>query len=369
MALHFEQRQRPCDRKNWLEPGLDGFWRRDDRESHSAFRSVACDVREHAVSRISSRSRSGGLTLIELLVALAVGLLVVLAAVAALTVARRGFTTVDAASQLRDSGRFAADMIQRIGVQTGYRDVFFAATSRTGGGDPAPDIVGFNNAKVDLTNPLTSSTARATTEVGYGSDVLVLRYQTAQANTMAVDATLRKVADKTMIDCAGNAPEEVVDIDNAAARDTRMASIFHVAINQGEPALMCTYQDPTSLVWTSVPIIQGVENFQVLYGVDGVTANTATALTAPAPNVPNGYLRADQIAVAGNTVATNANWRRVRSLRIGMVLRSAPGSSQDTAAQTFFPFGPAKSSGSGATGSAFASANDPGTTFGPTPDG
>ena len=52
-----------------------------------------------------SQQHMRGLTLIELLVAMVIGLVIVLAAVAALTVARRGFNTVDAASQLRDSGR------------------------------------------------------------------------------------------------------------------------------------------------------------------------------------------------------------------------------------------------------------------------
>jgi len=309
-----------------------------------------------------------GLTLIELLVAMAVGLVVVLAAVSALTVARRGFTTVDSASQLRDNGRFAADMIQRIGVQTGYRDVFFAATPRQPSTtDPAPSIMGFNNAKVNLTSPLTSSTARPATEAGTGSDVLIMRYQPAQIHTMTVSST---DADKTMIDCAGNAPATVADINTVAARDTLMASVFSVGINQGEPTLMCTYYDSATSTWLSSPIVQGVENFQVLYGVDGVTAGTVTPSTAASPNVPNAYLRADQIGVTGNSTATNANWRRVRSVRIGMVLRSAKGAAQDSQAQTFYPFGPTKGSATGTTGSAFTDAtNDPGTVFQPTPDG
>jgi type IV pilus assembly protein PilW len=85
--------------------------------------------------------------------------------------------------------------------------------------------------------------------------------------------------------------------------------------------------------------------------------------------VPNAYLRADQMAVASNSAATNANWRRVRSVRIGMVLRSAQGAAQDSQAQTFYPFGPTRSSATGSAGSAFASSNDVGTVFQPTPDG
>ncbi len=319
------------------------------------------------MSATSSRRAVRGLTLIELLVAMAVGLVVVLAAVSALTVARRGFTTVDAASQLRDNGRFAADMIQRIGVQTGYKDVFFAATSRQATTtDPAPSVMGFNNAKVNLTSPLTTSTARPSSEAGTGSDVLVMQYQVAQTLTLTADTG----ADKSMIDCAGNAPATVANVNDAGARDARVASIFSVGLSQGEPSLLCTYLDAATNTWMSSPIVQGVENFQVLYGVDGVTAGVAPAANAPVPNVPNAYLRADQMSVPGNAAGTNANWRRVRSLRIGMVLRSAKGAAQDAQSQTFLPFGPAKSGATGAAGSAFANNDDDdGTVFTPTPDG
>ena len=325
---------------------------------------------------MTARTRSmRGLTLIELLVAMVIGLVIVLAAVAALTVARRGFTTVDAASQLRDSGRFAADLIQRVGAQAGYRDVFIAAGLTSDDAARDANVGGFNNALLDATNPTTASTARTTGVVGYGSDILVLRYQASQLYSNSEDSTKAVVADQTMIDCAGNTvasvpnPKDTDPAKVAQAYDRRIVSIFHVAISQGEPALMCTYSSTGAAPWTTVPVIQGVENFQLLYGVDGVTANTAPSATAAAPDVPDSYLRADQMTVAGSANDTKANWRRVRSVRVGMVLRSAPGSSQDMAAQTFLPFGAAKGTASGDLGSAFANSADAGTSFQPTPDG
>jgi len=312
------------------------------------------------------------LTLIELLVAMAIGLIVVLAAVASLTVARRGFSTVDAASQLRDSSRFAADLIGRVSVQAGYRDLFIAASAASVDPLRIPNVTGFNNAFIDAANPLTASATRTAGVDGYGSDVLILRYQAAQLYSMYEGSSLTSggVSDQTMIDCAGNASTTVPDpMSTNPGPTVLVASIFHVAINQGEPALMCTYSDTGAAPFVTRPIVQGVENLQVLYGVDGVTAGTAPATAASSPNVPLSYLRADQLVVTGDTVATYANWRRVRSLRIGMVLRSAPGSAQDPVSQSYFPFGAAKASATGATGSAFSSANDPGTTFTPTPDG
>jgi len=324
--------------------------------------------------RPGARRSASGLTLIELMVAMVIGLVIVLASVAALTVARRGFTTVDAASQLRDNGRFAADLIQRIGEQAGYRDFGIAAGFVSTDATREPSIAGFDNSLLNAATPTTAATTRTAGVAGYGSDILILRYQASQLYPNTEDPLLATVSDKSMIDCAGNNVATVADPRTAdAATDSRIVSIFHVALNNGEPTLMCTYS-PTGAAgtWTTVPLVQGVENFQVLYGADGVVANAVLppAVAASAPDVPDRYLRAGQMGVAGAANDTRANWRRVRSVRIGMVLRTPPGAAQDRNTQTFFPFGAAAGASGGAPGSALAStSDDPGTSFTPTPDG
>lgn len=306
-----------------------------------------------------------GFTMVELLVALVISLLIALAAISALNVTRQGFNTVDSASQLRDNGRFASDLIQRIAVQSGFKDVFYATQEPTAAEIAAnipPNITGFNNATSSSSDPLNASTPRTAGTVGYGSDILILRYQTVKLNADP-NSTL---SDKSMIDCMGNA-----SLSAPSSRSVRMANILHVRVDsQGEPSLMCSSVDATGSIKTPQPIIQGVENFQVLYGTDGVTAGTAPSprLAASAATYPaDSYLRADQMTVTGNAVATNNNWRRVRSIRIGMVLRGPANSSQEKVEQTLYPFGVGKSSTSGAAGSALsqtvASELDPGTVF------
>lgn len=307
-----------------------------------------------------------GLTLVELLVALVIGMLIALAAIAALIATQRGFSTVDASSQLRDNGRFATDLIQRIGVQSGFRDVFYAARPPSASeiaANLAPNITGFNNALSSSSDPLNASTARTAGVEGYGSDILILRYQALETFPGS------GVSDKSMIDCAGNSSTSV-----PSTRDERMASILHVAVSQGEPSLMCSTVNSSGTVSNPQPIIQGVENFQVLYGTDGVSAGVAPPLNAASAAaisdaVPDRFFRADQMTVAGDAVGTNANWRRVRSLRIGMVLRGPPNSTQERVSQTFYPLGAGKSSGTGTAGSAMSSSNDPGTVFTPSIDG
>ena len=270
--------------------------------------------------------RQIGLTLVEMMVAMAISLLIVLAAVSALIVTRQGFTTVDASSQLRDNARFSADLVQRLGVQAGYQDDVFASKKASAAeiaANIAPSVYGFNNALLSATNPLTESTARTSDD---GSDILILRYQTAE--TFPGSGT----ADGSIIDCSGQAPSSV-----ATGKGDSIYSILHVATVGNEPSLMCTYLDSATNTVTTVPIVQGVENFQVLYGTDNVDPGNAP--TGDTDSVPDQYLRADELTVAGSASATHDNWRRVRSLRIGMVLRGGPHSHTSEDEQKFYPLG------------------------------
>ena len=301
-----------------------------------------------------ARTQSG-FTLVELLVALAVSTIIALAGISALVVSRRGFSTVDAASQLRDNARFSSDLIQRLGVQAGYKEITYAGSTRQAGVDatnPSPSVSGFNNALASISGSIVTSATRPAADAGLGSDVLILRYQASSTFPGS------GVSDKTMINCMGTA---ATNANLPANRDDQMISVLYVDLSQGEPSLMCATANPNA---GAQPIIRGVENFQVLYGVDSAGGDT----------VPDTFLRADQMVVAGDAVATNANWRKVRALRIGMVLRGDVGSSQDKITQTFYPLGMAKESSSGTPGFAMstpdtATSPDVGTRFTPALDG
>ena len=310
-----------------------------------------------------------GLTLVELMVAMALSLVITLAAAAALVVSRQGFTAVDSSSQLRDNGRFIADLLQRLGGQTGYKNAGYAMEEMAENGDPIlmdgkdsnpeASVMGVNNGK--WSSGTDFDWGKSVASVSGSSDILIFRYLTSIEFT---DSAGKKQTG--MINCAGN-PIDGEPTD----KNDRSISVLYVGTspNNTEPALMCA-SGLSKNVGDPQPLIQGVENFQVLYGVDRVTPNTATVADAAKDDaVPDRYLRADQITVSGNTKETNANWRRVRSIRVGMVLRGDVGSAVDRTAQTFYPFGKAKASSTGTEGSAFASSSDPGTIFSPTPDG
>jgi type IV pilus assembly protein PilW len=268
-----------------------------------------------------SLHRQAGVTLVELMVALVIGLVVSAAAVAALIVARNGFNTVDSTAQLRENARFSADLIQRLAVQAGFEDVAGGQNSTVPPQGKAPAVQGFDDALMpDPADPATLASGSRSTGCGgvsdtsclNGSDALVLRFWGTSRNG---------AADGSMINCAGIAEPEGTD---------RATSVFHVVRSQaGEPTLVCTYRAADG-TWQSEPLVPGVESFQVLYGVDNVVPNTAP--TAGTDSVPDRYLRASQLVVAGDAVETDNNWRRVRSLRLGLVFRGPANDAVDRAA-------------------------------------
>jgi len=297
-----------------------------------------------------------GVTLVELMVALAVSMIVALAALAALNIARQGFTVNDSASQLRENGRFVSDLLQRLVVQTGFKDLSYATSTRPTNvaglvSNPPPAIYGLNNSSRATTDTWDGGTTRSSGTTGYGSDILVLRFQPSSNSSTST------TADGSMINCNGESLTTP-----ATSRDDRAISILHVGTDSdGEPSLMCSSIPVNSSTVTQTMLVRGVENFQVLYGTDGIApGNTST--TTSSDSLPDRYLRADQLTVSGNPTASYYNWRRVRSVRIGLVLRSPLGQSADASSATFMPFGVGASSSSGSAGSAFSSSSDPGTT-------
>ena len=322
---------------------------------------------QHRLSRTVRRQR--GLTLIELLVALGLGLVVVVIAATALLLGQQGYRAVDTTTQLRDRERFATDLLGRVIIQAGYQDLGAAnlalrSTATLLGLDPEPDIYGWNNAVYAKPDDLILSESTKIvngnrpgacsvndTSCKNGSDVLVIRYQGVSSPTSASDA------DDTMINCRG---EGEAGLSTGDLND-RAASVFHVTRDtSGEPSLSCSYYEfsPTGGKWiASTPLIEGVESFQVLYGTDGVSPNVAPSASAAQDTVAERWLRADELTVAGNAAGTRENWRRIRAVRIGLVLRGVAGSAQQSTTATLAPLGSMYASTSD-TGSSLAVAAD-----------
>lgn len=320
-----------------------------------------------------NRHKQRGVTLIELLVALGLGLLVTVIAAAALLLGQQGYRSVDATTLLRDRERFAIDLITRVILQAGYQnlgaaEVTLRSTSPLSQvGNPEPDIFGWNNAAYAMPEDLflsqgtkitnggrTASCTVTDTSCRNGSDVLVIRYQGVDFVDPVNPLVPSGIADNTMINCAGRGEAGLI----GGNLNDRAASMFHVTRQpNGEPSLSCSYFNFTSGAWLNIPMIEGVESFQVLFGTRGVAPNLIPAAGVVSATAPDRWLRADELAVAGNFDATRENWRRVRAVRVGLVMRGPVGSAQQVIASTFQPLGSLYVSPAD-TGSALAVAAD-----------
>ena len=198
--------------------------------------------------------RQRGATLAELIVAAAVGMLVMLMAGALLVSANAAYVGQVEAAAVDDSGRYALEIITRAARQA----AFVNWERGEAGADRAtapPSIGGLDARSLSrATEGIDSPLADAVN----GSDVLALRYGGA--------------ADGSVISCAGFAVDEADD----------GWSIFYVGRNAGGDAeLRCKYRGKNS--WGADAIIGGVDTFQVLYGLD---------TDSPADGVANEFVSA-----------------------------------------------------------------------------
>lgn len=270
-----------------------------------------------------------GLTLVELMVSMVIALLIVVAAAAALFVTRRGYTSVDAATQMRENARFASDLIQRLIAQAGYEDCAGGCSAMSGaftGAAPTASLMGFDGARWSKApsgsaDPDQSNTTASDASNGF-SDILIVRFQGAS------DAA--GTADGTMVNCGGMAEPA----KTPTGEINKAISVLYVAPSNsdgGEPNLMCAYRNVDTGKWsTSQPLISGVESMKIIYG-----RNTAAADAAP--NIV--YQSADQLNT-GTAEEIRTNWRSVVTVKVGLVMRSGKAAvPAEAASAVFYPLG------------------------------
>lgn len=267
-----------------------------------------------------ARWRQRGVTIVELMVSMALGLAVLVAAGALLVSANRAYVVQVESAAVDEGGRYALEMIARAVRQAAYIDWEHldrahgpngAAPARLAGLDARSLSKGGNG----IANPLAASVN--------GSDVIAVRF---------AGAGPAPNGDGSALSCAGFPVPE----------DDEGWSIFYVARNeQGEAELRCKYRGAGS--WSADAVISGVDGFQVLYGLDTDT---------PADGVPNRYVNASAVnaldaalVLAGANAAELArdfnrrtHWKRVASVQVALLLRGTRVNGGE--APTYDLFGP-----------------------------
>ena len=266
-----------------------------------------------------------GLTLVELMISMTLGLLVVLAATGLLVSSKSSYTTQDDDAVVRDTGRFALENIAR-----SLRQAAFENWDKEDSPFVTSPEMKANLSGLDARTLIGSSgTAGMATEseagVVNGSDVLAVRFFGAGSKTTG---SISKDGYGSIIDCAGfgvSAP-----ISQATAEEDRAWSIYYVANDaSGEPELRCKYRGQKSdgtFSWNWVAIARGIESFQVLYGVD-----------SDGDRIPDQFMTATQIDakdaslnLEGATTELKQEsknkqtwWKKVRVVKVALLVRGS----------------------------------------------
>ncbi len=240
-----------------------------------------------------------GLTLVELMVALVISLVIVIAAASFFIGSGRSRDTQEAASILQDNARFATDIITRNIQQAGYQNYIWSSAGaqvrrEVATLDGQPDLRGYNNTAAQ--GGLDHGVHDRSTDRVNNSDTLVARFQGSGVSP----------GDGSIIDCLGRPqPEPLVPV--------RAYSIFEVQQSSAtaEPELRCKYETTGSLtpVFLTAPVVRGVEKIQFMYGID-----------TNADSFVDQWLNAAQVDALG--AGPLLDWARVKSVRVGMILRS-----------------------------------------------
>ena len=258
-------------------------------------------------------SRQAGLTLSELLVALALGLGVLLAGAVLMIGANKSYVAHEDAAGIDDGGRFALALIGRAVRQGAFIDWERMKGAAPAKNLPAP-LAGLDSRSLVKTSfgidgPLTTAVN--------GSDVLAVRYAGAGA---APDG------DGSVLDCAGFSIPETKE----------GWSIFYVARDgDGKAELRCKYRGAAN--WSADAVVAGVDSFQVLYGFDSDT---------PPDGIPNRYLNAAALAALDvalplSELNEKTGWKRVASVQVALLLHGERPSAAPVQPPAYALFGPA----------------------------
>lgn len=279
-----------------------------------------------------------GMTLVELLVALGLGAMLMLASSAVLLSSSRSYMDQVESARLADNGRYAFDAIARALRQTAWVNWDASAAPLMHAAHDSANIAGLDARGLGKNTDGIAAPLAASVN---GSDVLALRFYGTGEGTGG---------DGAVLNCAG------FGVGAASNEAQRGWSIFYVAQDEGgdgEAELRCKYRSASGSGWGADALIRGVDSFQVLYGLDTDT---------PPDGVANQYVNASSLdardaalVLAGASEAERerdfqrrTHWKRVASVRVALLLHGSGNVDAQSGPAQFDLFGPAYADAHGA---------------------
>ena len=260
---------------------------------------------------IIKRQFARGFSLIELMISLAIGLLIMASVVTIYINSNRTSRISEVESQMNEDGLIALNLIQaqiRMAGYTNFED--FLTTQNPnflGAGVRGCSAAAFypNAAAQPLFNDLTDTDCAATSSLGDG---IVIRYEADTGNTIPTSAGLPS-------NCLMNGAYQTT---NSAGLDYYLAEnrYYVAASGTNPPSLYCAAGTGaiTSLPQMQ-PIFDNIEKMEFLYGISATNAVDDVQVVT--------YLNAVDVDTAFASEAVNDRWRRVVSVKVCLLMRSA----------------------------------------------
>jgi type IV pilus assembly protein PilW len=243
-----------------------------------------------------SARRQRGLTLIELMVSLVIGLAVIGALLAAYMVSFRSSAHNDAMVQITEDATMALNIIRSQASMAGYSnvtDVDMAGQRLIGRGFEKTPVFGCNGSNFASYHGIVNAAACTGTST---SDTLEVAYE---ANDSAWGAgSANAILDGTgkPVDCLGNA------LDKTALGFYLADSKFYVSGNK----LYCEGPGTAG----AAPLVDNIEKLSIKYGLSGSSGGASPTQIAMYSSAPGAAPNVDP-------------WTRVMSISICVVVRSA----------------------------------------------
>jgi type IV pilus assembly protein PilW len=238
------------------------------------------------------RQQQLGLSLVELMVALVLGLVLMSGVIQVFLSSRQTYSTNEAVSRMQENGRFALEFISRSARLAGYVEPIYKG-----------------NKPLSLVRPLctglpgTLSTSLCTTNgAGNASDSVGFIMQPP-------------IVDGARRDCLGN----II----AGANDLIINQFYIIPSPDAgvtPAALGCrTANLTTPATFTSGVLVDGIDSIQVLYGIN----------TGGDSRSANQYVSADRVGL------NLSDWQKVRSVRISVLANSIITTNNTSATRQF----------------------------------
>lgn len=296
---------------------------------------------------ITPASRQRGLTLIEMMVALVVGLILTAGAIQIFASARQGFRANDAMARIQENGRYALEFLARDIRSAAFwgcaQEAEMESRLNSGGGVDftGPELTGANAAGPGDSDTLT---------IRHATQNLRLQLQQAMP-TVSASLVVSDVGDVEVGDILLVTDCEAADVFQVTNTKSTASSIVHNSGNTGvspgnytqslsrrydTSATVYTAREKTYSLGTDADgnqvlqrtvnggaaqeLVSGVQDMQVRFGVDFDN-----------DEVPNSYLRPDE--VPDNDGDGTPDWGEIMSVRVELLVRSRDDNIMDTAQQ------------------------------------